>query len=327
MNKIIKLMGLILIVMLSGCINGPVRCYLNGPYDYLMVETAKRCPVYAYPVALPAAAVCDVGIIAVDTIWVPLGSLACLVRKDCGGPFMLPFYPLICVMVGGGTFWTGIGDYRDGVLYQRLFGMSYIKTKYGKFKIINVKKQDGSQDTKLVFNEQTVYLLPGKLINFTNNADNVVAGTSDGSVFWWQQIDGKWQYKPFVLVPEKIKLAKAIDEKIEDLKSSISVYNSNSYERKSNERIEKQMAWWKGLKICLENSAPVVKEVISQPRFGEDKSKVKQEGTWSLSYTLRLHCQLYDFDVICNTDGTGWDIIRVDHYFFETFFEEVEKDK
>ena len=126
-----------------------------------------------------------------------------------------------------GTFWTGIGDYRDGVLYQRLFGMSYIKTKYGKFKIINVKKQDGSQDTKLVFNEQTVYLLPGKLINFTNNADNVVAGTSDGSVFWWQQIDGKWQYKPFVLVPEKIKLAKAIDEKIEDLKSSISVYNSN----------------------------------------------------------------------------------------------------
>ena len=28
-----------------------------------------------------------------------------------------------------------------------------------------------------------------------------------------------------------------------------------------------------------------------------------------------------------NTDGTGWDIIRVDHYFFETFFEEVEKDK
>ncbi|MBR5025802.1 MAG: hypothetical protein IKX48_12095, partial [Victivallales bacterium] len=59
----------------------------------------------------------------------------------------------------------------------------------------------------------------------------------------------------------------------------------------------------------------------------EDKSKAKQEGTWSLSYTLRLHCQLYDFDVICNTDGTGWDIIRVDHYFFETFFEEVEKDK
>ena len=55
MNKFIKFMGLMLIVTLSGCINGPVRCYLNGPYDYLTVETAKRCPVYAYPVALPAA--------------------------------------------------------------------------------------------------------------------------------------------------------------------------------------------------------------------------------------------------------------------------------
>ncbi len=320
MNKIIKLMGLILIVMLSGCINGPVRCYLNGPFDYLTVETAKQCPVYAYPVALPAAAVCDVGIIAADTLWIPLSSLRCLVDKDCGGPLMLPFYPLIWVGAGMvSTFERGNGNHRDGVLYQRLFGQSYIKTEYGKFNVINVKKQDGSQDTKLMFDEQTAYLLPGKLINFTNNADNVVVGTSDGSVFWWQRIEGKWKSKPFFLIPEITELLKAIDMEIKDLESSKSMYSDNtSYDSKHIEIIEKKIAWWTTVKQFLKVASPVVKEVVTQPYFTEARVDDGLGGAdgdnWRLFYMLKLDCQSYDFDVYCTTDGMNWNI-RVHHYF------------
>ena len=34
------------VMMLSGCVNGPARCYLNGRFNYLTVETAKNAPWY-----------------------------------------------------------------------------------------------------------------------------------------------------------------------------------------------------------------------------------------------------------------------------------------
>ena len=75
MQKHILALSMVLIITISGCVNGPVCCHLNGRFNYITEETAKQCPWYSYPVALPAAAVCDAGIIVADTIAVPVVSL------------------------------------------------------------------------------------------------------------------------------------------------------------------------------------------------------------------------------------------------------------
>ena len=96
--------GLILlalsVLLCPGCVNGPARCHLNGRFNYLTAETAKRTAWYTYPVTLPTAAICDAVIIVADTIAVPVLSLGHLGPDGKSHPvysiFWLPFYPLVC---------------------------------------------------------------------------------------------------------------------------------------------------------------------------------------------------------------------------------------
>ena len=318
MQKHILALSLVLIITLSGYVNGPVRCHLNGRFNYITAETAKQCPWYAYPVALPAAAVCDAGIIVADTITVPVVSLGHLGPDGKSHPvysiFWLPFYPLVCFMV---MAFHG-ESLNDGVLYQRLFGYHYFKTEYGTFKIIDSENLDGSPQTILKLNDQTIGVLPGRLNNLADNADNIAASLSDGSVFWWRQMNGKWEPKPFDSIPSNSELTKAISWEIERL-----TMNKNSaFEQKYIERIAKEIVWWQNLSQHLENERPVVKEVTDL-RFWKENGMPEQEQSnvcnGSFGYRLRLECKSYEFDVSCSRDMNNTRAISVYHYFMMNF--------
>ena len=328
MQKHILALSLVLIITLSGCVNGPVRCHLNGRFNYITAETAKQCPWYSYPVTLPAAAVCDAGIIVADTVTVPVVSLGHLGPNGKSHPvfsiFWLPFHPLVCLAM---TFY---GDsLKGGVLYQRLFGYHYFNSLSRTFKIIDSANPDGSTQTILELNDRTISVLPGRLNVIADNADNIVASLSDGSVFWWRQMNGKWEPKPFDPVPSNSELTKAISEEIERLTmnknnaSEILSMNKNSAsEQKYIERIAKEMVWWQNLSQHLENERPVVKEVTDL-RFWKENGMPEQEQSnvcnWSFGYRLRLECKSYEFDVSCSRDMNNTRAILVYHYFMMNF--------
>ncbi|MBQ7177668.1 MAG: hypothetical protein IJS08_09665, partial [Victivallales bacterium] len=301
-------------------VNGPVRCHLNGRFNYLTAETAKQCPWYSYPVALPAAAVCDAGIIVADTVAVPVISLGHLGPDGKSHPvysiFWLPFYPLVCFMA-----MAFYGDsLNDGVLYQRLLGYHYFTTEYGTFKIIDSANPDGYPQTILKLNDQTISVLLGRLNNISNNADNIVASLSDGTVIWWRRMNGKWEPKPFDLVPSNSELTKAISKQIEFL----TIRKNNAFEQKYSERIAREIGWWQNLSHLLENVSPVIKEVTEQG-FSKENGKSEQEQNSVCNevfgYKLRLECQSYEFDVFCSMDmnTTNTSVISVDHYFMTNF--------
>ncbi len=317
MQKHILALSLAMMITFSGCVNGPVRCHLNGRFNYITAETAKQCPWYSYPVALPAAAVCDAGIIVADTVTVPVVSLGHLGPDGKSHPvlsiFWLPFHPLVCLAM---TFY---GDsLNGGVLYQRLFGYHYFNSLSRTFKIIDSANPDGSPQTILKLKDQTIGVLPGRVNNIADNADNIVASLSDGSVFWWRQMNGKWEPKSFDPVPSNSELTKAISVQIEIL-----TWNKNgAFEQKYKERIEKEIAWWQNLSKYLENVRPVVKEMTAL-RFGEENGMSEQEQNsvcnWSFGYRLRLECKSYEFDVSCSRDMNNTRAISVYHYFTMNF--------
>ena len=319
MQKHILAFSLALIITISGCVNGPVRCHLNGRFNYIAAETAKQCPWYSYPVALPAAAVCDAGIIVADTVAVPVVSLGHLGPDGKSHPvysiFWLPFYPLVC--------FTAMAFYGDslngGVLYQRLFGYHYFKTGYGTFKII-AWQTDGFPQTILKLKDQTISALPGRLNVIANNADNIVASLSDGTVIWWRQMNGKWEPKPFDQVPSNSELTKAISREIERL-----TMNKNSgFEQKIIERKAREIGWWQNLSQLLESVNPVVKEVTDLRFWKENRMSEQEQNSVcneGFGYKLRLECQSYEFDVYCSVDMNTMNTraISVDHYFMMNF--------
>ena len=314
--------GLILlalsVLLCPGCVNGPARCHLNGRFNYLTAETAKRTAWYTYPVTLPTAAICDAGIIVADTIAVPVLSLGHLGPDGKSHPvysiFWLPFYPLVCFIT-----MAFYGDsLNDGVLYQRLFGYHYFNSLSRTFKIIDSANPNGSPQTILKLNNRTISVLPGRLNNIADNADNIVASLSDGSVFWWRQMNGKWEPKPFDSIPSNSELTKAISWEIERLTMNKNI----AFEQKYKERIEKKIAWWQNLSKYLENVRPVVKEMTAL-RFGEENGMSEQEQNsvcnWSFGYRLRLECKSYEFDVSCSRDMNNTRAISVYHYFMMNF--------
>lgn len=116
------LLSLSVVFLCSSCINGPVRCHFNGRFNYLTAETARQAAWYTYPITLPAAALCDTGILLADTVAIPVVSLGGLGPDGKGHPFWsifwLPLYPPLCVVK---TFQYGKCSPDEGVLYQWLF--------------------------------------------------------------------------------------------------------------------------------------------------------------------------------------------------------------
>ncbi|MBR4517910.1 MAG: hypothetical protein IKO65_02795 [Victivallales bacterium] len=318
------------VMMLSGCVNGPARCYLNGRFNYLTVETAKNAPWYTYPVTLPAAVIGDAGILVADTVAVPVMCLSVVTFVHLAGPvavFALPLlYPFFCVIVP----FNCKDSVKGGVLYQRLYGYHYFKTPFGKVKIIPVEKTAKTSQTVLELNGETVGAFLGKLVYLACNADNVVVTRNDNTVVWWQRVNGEWKQRPWQLVPENSELCDAIDreiKKLEKLKGETATWADNWIAQKEKKVLEKKIAIWEGVKPCLENSQPPAVEILGQPDFWEkganNVSGQDDKKKWYFSYVLRLdygadvdftaYVRYYVDDEECD--------ISVDRYFSSTELE------
>ncbi len=202
----------ILLLVVSGCINGPMRSHLNGRFNYLTVETARCAPWYTYPLSLPAAAVGDTGILLVDTLAVPSSTLGSILKET--GPFFflfaLPFYPIGCysMMVSSGDSSVG-----SGILYEKLFGYRYIDTNIGRLKIASAVDSSGMPKTTIELDGRTIGDFSGdlKITALATEKDNLAIGLNDGTIRWWRFADGDWSLKAGHFVPDRQEVLTAIN--------------------------------------------------------------------------------------------------------------------
>ena len=294
---------LLLIILLSSCVNGPVRCRLNGRFNYLTMETAKNCSWYTYPVTLPAAAVCDAGIIVADTVAVPVVSLRFLGPVIEANPlflvFWIPFYPIACVTTT--AFSCDSPHVANGsMMYQWLFGYQYYKTQYGIIKIIQPTKANSR--TVFEMDGQTIGELDGHLDTIAVSENSVTAFMTDTSLHWLHCVDGKWESNTLHLVPDNSELSRANNKEIWDLKQRVQKLE------KSNDKYEQQSLKWTKesitrleiIEMLLKNEHPTVVKVI--PRYSP---------ATQFQYMLRLTCHSYVFDVECISKNGSVFVVHV----------------
>ena len=306
-----------LVILLSSCVNGPVRCHLNGRFNYLTAETARNCSWYSYPVTLPAAAVCDAGIMVADVIGVPMAASRFLPAElkgaylDTPNPLawlvIIPFIPVgcvKCVIYSSDSCKAPFG----GVLYRGLFGYHYIDTVYsimpsGRFKISCSKKTNGK--TVIELDGQVVCELDGRLDNFVlADKDNVVASLDDGTMHWRRYLNGQWQPISVRLIPDTLELIKAIEWHINVMKRWINDYEKSGHKqkiiRKHIKEYEKSIALSEVTRGLVENGCPVAVKKIYSPRYS-DNHKIEVE--------LIMVCKSCILDVFCHTNGNQSEFI------------------
>ena len=306
-----------LVILLSSCVNGPVRCHLNGRFNYLTAETARNYPWYTYPVTLPAAAVCDTGIMVADVIGVPLAASRFLPAElkgaylDTPNPLawlvIIPFIPVGCVKCVIGSSDSCKAPF-GGVLYQGLFGYYYIDTAYsiipsGRFKISCSKKTNGK--TVIELDGQVVCEMDGRLDNLVlADKDNVVASLDDGTMHWRRHLNGQWQPISVRLIPGTSELIKAIEWYINVMKRRINDYEKSGHKqeiiRKHIKDFEKSIALSEVTRGLVENGCPVAVKKIYSPSYW-DNHKITVE--------LIMVCQSYVLDVFCHTNGNQSEFI------------------
>jgi hypothetical protein len=184
------LLGLLLFCF-CGCINGPARKYLNGNFRYITVETCRQCAWYDCLYGVPAAAVTDVGIIAADTLLVPLDALF----NTWGGGvaywiFWLPLYPVACVAT---TFANvELPDDNGAQLYRSFWGFRYLDSANGPLKLVDLNTQP-ERGTLIICNKQRVSEISGQVANLDSSPDNLAVSTFQGQLYWWTRDDAGWQ--------------------------------------------------------------------------------------------------------------------------------------
>jgi hypothetical protein len=194
---------LVLLSCFCGCINGPARMRLNGKLRYITVETARQCSWEKCLYGVPAAAVTDLGIIAADTVLVPLyvffyasGS------DDCLGPmfwvFWLPFYPLACVLCP--FAYEDKPDDNGALLYRKFWGFRYLDSASGTLKLFELNTPPSSR-TMITCNEQRVSEILGQIHPLDSSQDNLAALTFQGQLYWWTRDDAGWKLQQHNYIP------------------------------------------------------------------------------------------------------------------------------
>ncbi|NLF94216.1 MAG: hypothetical protein GX564_10040, partial [Oligosphaeraceae bacterium] len=192
---------LVLLFCCSSCINGPARMQLNGKLRYITAETVRQCPWYRCLYGVPSAALTDLGIIAADTLLVPLDVFWRSPSDDKQESpllwiFWLPFYPLVCA--------TSPFGYQEqpgnGALYRWLWGFNYLDSVNGTLQLIEVNAPL-ARKTKITCNQQPVSEVYGRIELLTSSQDQLAVLTRQGRLYWWTRNETGWRAKPQEYVP------------------------------------------------------------------------------------------------------------------------------
>ncbi len=278
----------ILLLVVSGCINGPMRGHLNGRFNYLTVETARCAPWYTYPLSLPAAAVGDTGILLVDTLAVPSSTLGSILKET--GPFFflfaLPFYPIGCysMMVSSGDSSVG-----SGILYEKLFGHRYMDTIIGRLKIASAVDSSGMPKTTIELDGRTIGDFSGdlKITALATEKDNLAIGLNDGTIRWWRSADGDWSLKAGHFVPDRQEVLTAINANLKEANLPL-----------STEQYENLVE----MKQQLEAGQPLTFSCMNLT-FIHGGMGDKEEPRVQITYSLSVTCQSHWFIGNGQTDG------------------------
>lgn len=129
----LKTVVLVLLLLATGCVNGPIRYKTLGFRKYAIVEMFKRSPLALKPLAGATGVVVDSSVLVVETVAAPLttiyyftpvllfeyeGGLANAIIKE---PWMLPLGVIAC------TYWHVLYitamPYFGQVQYSNMFGV------------------------------------------------------------------------------------------------------------------------------------------------------------------------------------------------------------
>ena len=193
---------LALLFCCCSCVNGPARMQLNGKLRYLTAETVRQCPWYHCLYGVPAAALTDLGIIAADTLLVPVDMFCKSPYGTSEDPallwiFWLPFYPVVCAL---SPFFAYQEQPDNGALYRWLWGFNYLDSVNGTLQLIEVAAPLGRK-TKLTCNRQLVSEVYGRIELLASSQDQLVVLTQPGRLYWWTRTETGWKLKPQEYVP------------------------------------------------------------------------------------------------------------------------------
>lgn len=190
---------------------------LNGRLRYITAETVRQCPWYRCLYGVPAAALTDLGIIAADTLLVPVDVFWRSPYDDKQESpllwlFWLPFYPLVCAVSP-----FGYQEQPDnGALYRWLWGFNYLDSANGTLQLHEVADPLGRK-TRIICNQQPVGEVYGRIKLLASTQNQLVAATQEKLVvssreqpvaapqterlYWWVRQDVGWQLKAQEYVP------------------------------------------------------------------------------------------------------------------------------